>query len=356
MTDAATIAVPGRHDVLCGRGQMCFRHQGNRDFRDMVADMVQSYVEASRPQKTTIVRAIIKRVFKKGGRFLRRNAKGLWYDSGTKGAKEKVGHTLRDATSDRLQYIRVAKEEARARSQQTKKVNDDDDADDDDDDEEEEAEEEDGDDEDEEYIPGPTASTTPSPPPRTYPRERPSPPAMAVLAPKVTPEVTPEESTATTSRLTSPVAASISASTAAASAIPHPPAAAPSAVLSSSTRAAIAATEGHTEPKEALYSDLLRHPAQYSVPQLVVLRIDPSGLLGSPYATAAAPTTIAPSILHHAHRNPLAAAWNRDLLHQQIAESIAQQRNLSLYSHAAAAAAASAAGAAALESLYQGRW
>eukprot|EP00540_Astrosyne_radiata_P019586 CAMPEP_0116847950 /NCGR_PEP_ID=MMETSP0418-20121206/14715_1 /TAXON_ID=1158023 /ORGANISM="Astrosyne radiata, Strain 13vi08-1A" /LENGTH=166 /DNA_ID=CAMNT_0004479445 /DNA_START=64 /DNA_END=564 /DNA_ORIENTATION=+ len=88
-------------DVLCGRGRTCFNHIGNKRFRTIISSNVQRYVTAkSKSDKTALVEEIIYEVWKENGRFLKEDPEtGLWLDTGLQGAKEKVGHSLRDAAT-----------------------------------------------------------------------------------------------------------------------------------------------------------------------------------------------------------------------------------------------------------------
>ena len=98
--------VPNSNDVLCGRGKTCFDHDGNRSFRLLVARHLTVYTEASRrKEKTMVARSIIQHVLDRGGRFLKKTGDGGWYDGGSKAGKEKVGHALRDASTDRVKCM-----------------------------------------------------------------------------------------------------------------------------------------------------------------------------------------------------------------------------------------------------------
>jgi len=98
--------VPSESDVLCGRGRQCFEHEGNKRFRYIVAANLQEYLTAkTRQDKTLVVYTVIYEVLENGGRFLKRDSHGQWYDSGMRGAKEKVGHALRDASTDKLKCV-----------------------------------------------------------------------------------------------------------------------------------------------------------------------------------------------------------------------------------------------------------
>lgn len=98
---------PTELDVLCGKSRLIFEHKGNEQLRFMVASYLPAYIDASRRQKTDIVRQIVQEVKDKGGRFLKRSSSQgqVWYDIGTMAAREKVGHTFRDASKKRIKCI-----------------------------------------------------------------------------------------------------------------------------------------------------------------------------------------------------------------------------------------------------------
>ena len=101
-----SLTTPSDNDVLCGRGKKCFEHEGNRRFRLILAESIDTYIQADgRKKKTVVVRAIIQKVLGRGGRFLKKHSKGGWYDAGMQGAKAKVGHSLRDGSTDRVKCL-----------------------------------------------------------------------------------------------------------------------------------------------------------------------------------------------------------------------------------------------------------
>lgn len=122
------VSVPSKLDILCGRGLASFNHEGNVQFRFIIASNIAKYRAASRkPEKTTIVRKIVDDIHESGGRFLRRlpqkrtnvipykeSAGGKerpgssWVVLGTKQAREKVGHALRDACTDKIKCMTKA--------------------------------------------------------------------------------------------------------------------------------------------------------------------------------------------------------------------------------------------------------
>ena len=96
---------PEKADVLCGRGNRCYYHEGNAEFRLVVAANLPTFLAAkTRKDRARVVDIILEDVSRRGGRFLKRNKLGQWYDTGLKGARDKIGHTLRDAALDQSRH------------------------------------------------------------------------------------------------------------------------------------------------------------------------------------------------------------------------------------------------------------
>mmetsp|Transcript_127 Transcript_127/g.176 ORF Transcript_127/g.176 Transcript_127/m.176 type:complete len:204 (+) Transcript_127:43-654(+) len=84
-------------DVLFGRGGATNNHIGNRQFRILVAQHQQEYLEAKKKEKASISKRIVGQVRQQGGRFLRKDESGsLWVDVGDKKASEKTSQALRE--------------------------------------------------------------------------------------------------------------------------------------------------------------------------------------------------------------------------------------------------------------------
>ena len=98
---------PKTVDVLCGRGKMCFRHEGNNIFRMLIAEHADTYKMASyKSLKMHVVVLIVEIVVASGGRFLVQNNAGTcWVDGGREQGKKKTGSALRDALRGRVKYI-----------------------------------------------------------------------------------------------------------------------------------------------------------------------------------------------------------------------------------------------------------
>lgn len=99
----SVIYKPALTDVLLGRGVGTNRHPGNENYRAIVSQHVDVYVNSTKKQKTMISRSIVNRVkteLNPPGRFLEKNADtGLWEEVGDKRALEKTAQALRDGAS-----------------------------------------------------------------------------------------------------------------------------------------------------------------------------------------------------------------------------------------------------------------
>lgn len=94
-------ATAGERDVLCGRSKKSYNHVGNRLFREIVAESMEDYTNASsRIAKSEVVSAIVAKVLATGGRFLKWDSKagGVWRELNRHEQIEKAGHAIRDAT------------------------------------------------------------------------------------------------------------------------------------------------------------------------------------------------------------------------------------------------------------------
>ena len=85
------IEKPLPNDILCGRGGSSNRHQGNVDFRELVAANKQIYVGLTKKQKMMIARKIVDTIHSTGGRFIAKdNSTGFFYDIGLPRSLEKT--------------------------------------------------------------------------------------------------------------------------------------------------------------------------------------------------------------------------------------------------------------------------
>eukprot|EP00543_Licmophora_paradoxa_P017257 CAMPEP_0202465856 /NCGR_PEP_ID=MMETSP1360-20130828/66909_1 /ASSEMBLY_ACC=CAM_ASM_000848 /TAXON_ID=515479 /ORGANISM="Licmophora paradoxa, Strain CCMP2313" /LENGTH=195 /DNA_ID=CAMNT_0049089777 /DNA_START=202 /DNA_END=785 /DNA_ORIENTATION=- len=89
---------PTEYDVICGKGKRFYTHSGNARFREFVQSKLGGYQTVrAKYDKGLIVQEIVDMVQEKGA-FLRMNkSTKCWEDISADSAREKVGHTIRDA-------------------------------------------------------------------------------------------------------------------------------------------------------------------------------------------------------------------------------------------------------------------
>ena len=108
---AMSTSIPRAVDVLCGRGKMCFHHEGNDSFRMLIAEHVDTYKLApTKKLKMQVVARVVDIVVSRGGRFMIQNKDGSWVDGGEKQGKKKTGHAMRDALRGRVKCITQMRE------------------------------------------------------------------------------------------------------------------------------------------------------------------------------------------------------------------------------------------------------
>jgi hypothetical protein len=97
---------PADDDILLGRNRAFWSRPGNQRFRSFVGTYVKQYIESSeRNEKTKIGHDIYDELSKLGRRFLKFDSStNMWNQVGKKQAREKIGHTLRDAVALRTKY------------------------------------------------------------------------------------------------------------------------------------------------------------------------------------------------------------------------------------------------------------
>jgi len=93
---------PGKWDVICHNGKDPKSHVGNQRFKVLVQNYLSSYTKAnSRCLKSGVITDIIATIRSKStqnGGFVRYDdAQKRWYEVGDKVARDKVGHSLREA-------------------------------------------------------------------------------------------------------------------------------------------------------------------------------------------------------------------------------------------------------------------
>lgn len=98
----------GRNDVLCGRGVTTNRHEGNVQYRSLVALYKEEYVTSTKKQKMKISRNLVQaiRSLNPPGRFLDKDpSTGHWFDIGDRKAIEKTSQALRDGAKQVRQQL-----------------------------------------------------------------------------------------------------------------------------------------------------------------------------------------------------------------------------------------------------------
>jgi hypothetical protein len=92
--EVSRVGVPGRNDVLFGRGKANQNHIGNIKVRSLVEDCKEMYDKASRDEKTQITQEIVQVVQQATGRFLKDDGAG-WVEVDDGIARLKVSHVFR---------------------------------------------------------------------------------------------------------------------------------------------------------------------------------------------------------------------------------------------------------------------
>jgi hypothetical protein len=102
------IVTPSENDVLCGRGKYSFHHNGNKQFRVLIAEHVENYrMAGTKKLKMGVVSMVVDTVLSRGGHFLIQDAQGFWRDGGKNHGKKKTGNALRDAQRGRIKCLSI---------------------------------------------------------------------------------------------------------------------------------------------------------------------------------------------------------------------------------------------------------
>jgi hypothetical protein len=89
------VDLPGRDDVLLGRGRTFQDHPGSVKLRDIVNFFLEEYKPASKPDKKAIAWKVVEAIKGRGCRFLKRDADDWWVEVSDENAQEKVSTTFR---------------------------------------------------------------------------------------------------------------------------------------------------------------------------------------------------------------------------------------------------------------------
>ena len=116
--------IPGPNHVICARGKGYWHHQGNKKYRQLIAENAESYGKAANKlEKTLIVSRIVESVENSNpkGSFVKKDKTGRWVQVDDYFAREKIGQSLRDSLDS--QYRSSTKNKKRRRSDATEKLN-----------------------------------------------------------------------------------------------------------------------------------------------------------------------------------------------------------------------------------------
>jgi hypothetical protein len=114
--------IPTMYDVICGRGKGHYNKPGNKRFRTIVSQYVESYKPCqSRIHKSLILQQIIERVQEQdNGRaqFLRYDSKlKCWCRMSLDHTREKVGHAMRECSQSSSLSVADKQKRSAARSE-----------------------------------------------------------------------------------------------------------------------------------------------------------------------------------------------------------------------------------------------
>jgi len=104
------IHVPGKYDVLLGRGKPLQKYSGNLNYHYIIETYHDRYEAAAKGVKAELAMEIVKKIKAQGGRFLKQDDAG-WTAITDQAAKTKVSHTFRN---HRI-AARTARKKARAK-------------------------------------------------------------------------------------------------------------------------------------------------------------------------------------------------------------------------------------------------
>merc|ERR1712146_572591 len=89
------IIVPGKHDVLFGKGKKMTQHSGNITCNHLIEENREEYELAGKFEKTDIAEGIITSIHECGGRFLKWDKAEGWVEVDRLVAREKISHSFR---------------------------------------------------------------------------------------------------------------------------------------------------------------------------------------------------------------------------------------------------------------------
>jgi hypothetical protein len=93
--NANRIILPGKFDVLLGRGKPLQKHDGNLNYHYVIEGYHANYDQATKLEKTQLAKYIVEKIQSQGGRFLKQEDEG-WLEISDEDARVKVSHTFRN--------------------------------------------------------------------------------------------------------------------------------------------------------------------------------------------------------------------------------------------------------------------
>jgi len=97
---------PDECTVICGRGKAAVNRDGNRRFKAIVDEHIDEYRDAvTKADKSSVVNSILDKVRRHPNARFVAQKKGRWFEISEEQAREKVGHTLREAIAKKHQSL-----------------------------------------------------------------------------------------------------------------------------------------------------------------------------------------------------------------------------------------------------------
>jgi hypothetical protein len=97
--DSDSFVLPGKYDVLLGRGKPFQGYEGNLRLADWINENRSLYQAGERGHKSALSGELVDSIHKLGGRFLKKSDDGIsWVEVNDEVARDKVGHGFRTRT------------------------------------------------------------------------------------------------------------------------------------------------------------------------------------------------------------------------------------------------------------------
>lgn len=95
--DVHGVSLPGRSDILVGKGKPIQQHAGNILMRSLVAKHLEEYQRLAKGTKIIACQKVLALVRESSGRFLRKDEEGWWVEIPDQIALEKIGKAFKTA-------------------------------------------------------------------------------------------------------------------------------------------------------------------------------------------------------------------------------------------------------------------